>query len=553
MAWTGSPRLWLTAGALLASIACAPPTDQPPLPDLTSVETEIADTVRELHGRVLEDPGDPTSWGALGDRYRAHRWYVEAAGCYRRAEQLAPEEFVWPHRLGISLMDSGSYTEASEALVRAIAVDETWAPTHEALARALMNLDREDQAREHFKRASELDPQRATAEVGLGQIAVAKGRFDAATRHLEEALRRSPDLGEAHQALAQVNFALGDRERARRHEEIARRLPAGTISVDPMLATVEPKGSMAHLNRGMQLERAGSHAAALAHYRVALRIRPGLQEAQYHLGNALARVGDDEQATVHLREAVRLKSTDPMAHRSLAIVLTRLGEPEIAMLHLDRALEIDPEMADVRQMQFELLIAMSRIEEAIATLTEAARVDPDRAEPRFYLGMVYLFGGDSQRAESHLREALRVDPSHPGANYRLGDTLRGRGDLAGAVEHYRQALLARPGWPELERSLAWVLATSTDPEIRRPDEAIELARSALEGVGGSGPVELDVLAAAHAAKGDFQSAIARAREALSLARSLGEVELAERIAERVTLYEAGVPFRDHLSEQDGRH
>jgi len=547
----GSPRSWLIAGVLVATIACAAGTDEAPLPDLTRVETEIADAVREIHGRVLKDPTDPANWGALGDRYRAHHWFAEAAQCYRRAEQLAPGQFVWSHRLGISLMDSGRYDDASQALARAIAVDESYAPTHEARARTLMQLGRMEQAREHYVRASELNPQSACAEVGLGQIAISNGAFDSARGHLEEALRRNPDHGQAHQALAQVYFALGDRESARRHAEIAHTVPGRTISVDPMLATMEPKGAMAHLNRGMQLENTGSHDAALGQYREALRIRPDLQEAHYHLGNALARIGENARAADHLSEAARLKSTDPMAHRSLAIVLMRLGRPESAMLHLQEALDIDPEMAEVRQMQVELLIAMSRLDEAIAQLSEAVRVDQGRVEPRFYLGLAHLLRGDLPLAEEHLRAALRIDPAHPEANYRLGDTLRAQREPAGAIDHYRKALLARPGWPEPARALAWVLATATESELRQPTEAIELARLALDGAGGNSPIELDVLAAAHAAAGDFESAVVRAHEASSLARSLGDVDLAEQIAERLELYEAGMPYRDRLRDHDG--
>ncbi len=532
-------------------IACAVEANEVPLPDLTRVETEIAEAVHEIRGRVVKDPTDPASWGALGDRYRAHRWYADAAQCYRRAEQLAPGQFVWPHRLGISLMDGGEYDEASRALARAIAVDETYALTHEARARALIHLGRMEQAREHYARASELNPQRAFAEVGLGQIAISNGAFDSARGHLEQALRRNSNHGGAHQALSQVYFALGDRDRARRHEKIARMTPGAPISVDPMLATVEPKGAMAHVNRGMQLENTGSHDAALAHYREALRNRPDFQEAHYHLGNALARVGENADAADHLREAVRLKSSDPMAQRSLAIVLVRLGEPETAVLHLEKALDIDPEMGEVRQLQVELLIAMSRLDDAIAQLSEAIRIDPGQVEPRFYLGWVHLLRGDLLQAETHLRAALRIDPAHPDTNYRLGDTLRSQGQPAGAIDHYRKALLARPGWPESARALAWVLATAAESDVRQPTEAIELATMAFDGVGGNGPIELDVLAAALAAAGDFDSAIVRAREAASLARSLGDVDLAQQIAARLRLYEAGLPYLDRPDKRDG--
>ena len=60
-------------------------------------------------------------------------------------------------------------------------------------------------------------------------------------------------------------------------------------------------------------------------------------------------------------------------------------------------------------------------------------------------------------------------------------------------------------------ALAWVLSSHPDSSIRRPDEAIELARLAVE-LTNRDPSALDALAAACAAAGRFEEAVTAASE-----------------------------------------
>jgi hypothetical protein len=55
---------------------------------------------------------------------------------------------------------------------------------------------------------------------------------------------------------------------------------------------------------------------------------------------------------------------------------------------------------------------------------------------------------------------------------------------------------------------------------------------------------LDVLAAAHAAAGEFDQAVATATEALRLATAAGADELAAAVAERLALYRDRRPYRE---------
>jgi hypothetical protein len=97
------------------------------------------------------------------------------------------------------------------------------------------------------------------------------------------------------------------------------------------------------------------------------------------------------------------------------------------------------------------------------------------------------------------------------------------------------------------RNLAWLNATSPDPNVRKPDEAVRLADKLVE-LNSDGkhadalPLSLDVLAAAYASAGRYNEAASVASKAASLAESAGRAGLASRIRDRLELYRNGRPY-----------
>jgi spermidine synthase len=93
-------------------------------------------------------------------------------------------------------------------------------------------------------------------------------------------------------------------------------------------------------------------------------------------------------------------------------------------------------------------------------------------------------------------------------------------------------------------NLAWKLATCRDPRLRDVEQALRLAEEANRLSGGRHPVVLDTLAAAYAAAGRFDAAVAAAERAGQAAAADGSDELADQIAGRLGLYRRGIPFVD---------
>jgi hypothetical protein len=90
--------------------------------------------------------------------------------------------------------------------------------------------------------------------------------------------------------------------------------------------------------------------------------------------------------------------------------------------------------------------------------------------------------------------------------------------------------------------LAWSLATASVPAQRDPEEALRLAKRAREMTAAPNSVLLDVLAAAQAAIGRFDQAVATAEQALTLARAKADGGSIEAITARLDLYRQRKPF-----------
>ena len=91
-----------------------------------------------------------------------------------------------------------------------------------------------------------------------------------------------------------------------------------------------------------------------------------------------------------------------------------------------------------------------------------------------------------------------------------------------------------------------MLATHPDPQVRDPQLAIRLAARAVELTSHEQPALLDVLAAAYAAAGRFDQAVATANAALNLLRGADSREAAASLKQRLALYEQARPYIEAL-------
>lgn len=183
-------------------------------------------------------------------------------------------------------------------------------------------------------------------------------------------------------------------------------------------------------------------------------------------------------------------------------------------------------------------------DEALMHLQEVIRFQPDQPDTQTNLGRLLSEAGEYDEAIEHFRKTLALQPDNIDALSGLGTALiatRKAHEAAAAFEH---ALKVDPDARMSLNGLAWILATSPDPSLRDGPRAIQLATRGVELSRQQEPFVLRTLACAYAEAGQFDQAIAVARQALKLAESQSNSDLTNKLRLEIDLYETNLPLRD---------
>ena len=122
---------------------------------------------------------------------------------------------------------------------------------------------------------------------------------------------------------------------------------------------------------------------------------------------------------------------------------------------------------------------------------------------------------------------------------RLAAQLETEGKIEEAIQYYREALNMDSNNPVVLNSLAWILATTSKPELRNGEEAVQLATKAVELTDRRLPLFIETLAAAYAEAGQFSKAVQIAQAARILAILGNQLDVAAKIDKLSSRYAAG--------------
>ncbi len=344
----------------------------------------------------------------------------------------------------------------------------------------------------------------------------------------QSAVAALPGNPRAHNNLANVLEEEGRLDDAIAHHRRAVAL-RGEVMVRP-----EDRAS-GHYNLGRVLQVKGDTEAAIAQYELAVGEAPH-PRAHHNLGTVLHGLGRTTEAIAHLRRAVVIDPGAADSHSNLGFALLQEGDVAGAIAPLRRALELDPALPRV---QFNLAGALRTLgdpEGALPHYRAAARLSTNDAAMQAFVGYSLDDLGRPEEAIAPLRRALAIDPAHAGASERLGGVLVRSGRIEEGVDQLRRTIAQ---WPA--RPLAWVEATRVlaehpDPARRNPAEAVQLGEHVVRMTAAGDAHALAALAAAYAAAGRADDAVAAAERAITAAGSSGDPGLAERVRRQVERY-----------------
>jgi tetratricopeptide (TPR) repeat protein len=247
-----------------------------------------------------------------------------------------------------------------------------------------------------------------------------------------------------------------------------------------------PDAWMAHNNLGIEFDHEGQRQAAIAHFREAIRLRPGYAEANCNLGVALCAVGRVDEGIEHFRAAIRAQPNYPEVHNDLGVALARLGREQEALQEYETASRLNPQYLDPAMNLGYEYSRIGRLPEAIADYERALRIKPDNAIAENGLGLALAKAGRADDSVLHYQKALADDPNYAEAHCNLGAAYGAAGKYDLAEREFEAALKANDRLPDAHYNLGLILAYK-----QRLPEAIEQFAAAVRLRPDFGDAEVD--------------------------------------------------------------
>lgn len=551
------------------------------------LEPAVREQVEEAHAAIrgLESRDAPAdergeAYGILGGLYFVYELHQAATETLARAAHLAPDDPRWPYLRGLAAEASGDLDLAATELSRTLEILPSYVPAMIHLGRIELARNRPEAAARWFRRALDGNPDSPAAEAGLGEVARLEERWEDARRHLGRALELQPGADALHYSLGLVHRELGDLDAAREH--LAARGPTEAVEPDPFrdAATLSGRGTSLHLERGNRAMSEEAWNEAAEHYRRALQEEPESVRARQALASALARGGRTDEALEEYRRVVERVPDSAPSRYNLGLLLIETGELDEAAAQLRAAVEAAPDFGNAYFNLALVLEQLGRLGEAETVMARAEAVVPEDPEPSLERARLRLALGDPVAAEEVLDDLFARRELPPAARSRafaLRATIRGQqgrfaeaareyelaaeaggpsesirfgqatalllaGDHAAARRVLEAAVREMPESVPLTHVLARLLATSSDPDVRQPARALELARQVVRQAPGFDRGE--TVGMALAALGRYQEAADWQRRIIEEARRRGRPDLLPALELRLRSYEAGKPVLD---------
>ena len=401
---------------------------------------------------------------------------------------------------------------------------------HNNLGNVFFRSGRMDEAIAHYQKALAIQPRYALALNNLGNTFLRIGRVDDAIEQYQKALVLQPDDAGTHDHLGNALLKQGQVNEAIAHFRTA--------------LALRPDDAEAHDFLGNALLKSGQVDEAIIQCHQALGLQPDKAEFHNNFGNALLEKKKVAEAIQQYQQAIALQPASAEFHHNLGIVLLRQGQVDEALLQFQKAVSIQPDYATGHEGLGMALFQKGQVDGAILHFQKVLSIHPGFAEANNNLGAAFLQKGQVAEAIVYYREAVQLEPLNAEFLNNLGYALFLVGEVREAVALYQKSLEIQPRNAITCKNLAWILATSPEPSVRNGAKAVELAEQAVRLSGGSDPIFVGTLAAAHAEAGQFPEAVETAQQARQLAAAQNNTSLVDALQAQIGLYQAGAPLRE---------
>jgi tetratricopeptide (TPR) repeat protein len=436
------------------------------------LDQEQSEKVAALLESIRDHP-TAGAYNTLGVLYAQSDRLNCAVPAFQAALKLEGQNWEAHYNLALALIKTGDRSGAKKELQAAIQQKPDSVSSQFALGSLFQNENKLDEAAEAFKATLNIDPHFVPASLKLSQVLTSGGKTAAAVACLEDALKLSPPADQNVALQASLGLAYVENGDANKGLETLKNL-----------VVLQPNSAEAHFSLGLLYAKNSQPAdqeAAVAQYREALRLDPGMDPARLALGRVLLSSGNCSDAMLPLQEYTKHKPGDGQGFHALGLAHKCVGRVNDSVDALKRAERLEPKNAEVHYYLGVMLAQAARTDEAIQELESAARIDPADPETHRQLALLLEKTGNNQaaRAEGAKARAWRVREDEQATARKLNAEANQyllAGNATAAVASYRRALELNPTDAKLHYNLSLALDKLGDrmAERKELEQAVEL-------------------------------------------------------------------------------
>lgn len=250
--------------------------------------------------------------------YAQQQRYLEAIKSLERAAAIDPTNDKAFYNLALVHIEMRKFEPAKDDLGRAIAANGDVAGYQEKLGTVLQEMKDWQPAKQAFEKAIQLDPNLFKAYFKLAQVLEQLDDDQGALQRYTESIRKGPRFIPAYIELGRLYADLGYLDQA------SQVLKEG---VKVAIPGTEEEANL-HYLLGTVYQQQRNFDDAIAEFRKALDIAPGMQEALFSLGWTYTLVGNKEDGRRYLKKFVDLAGEQTPAHyvKAARDKIAELGE-----------------------------------------------------------------------------------------------------------------------------------------------------------------------------------------------------------------------------------
>ncbi len=401
-----------------------------------------------------------------------------------------------------------------------------------------LTIDDAEKALSLAKRAIEADESSASAWAVLSSCYLKQERFEEAVKAADQAIALDPEQPTGYAARSQALLRLERLEDAQASLEKA--------------AEIQPKNPVLRMRIGEILHSQGKLAEARDQYNRALEIARSFPQFPTNLlplfvtvAGVEMELGAKEDAIKHLEAALDISPSSEFLFARLADIMVEEGRGQEAIRRCQSLITQNPGVPDYAIRLGDLLARAGKSDAAIAHLRKVKQRLPNNPGPSYVVASIFWREKRMEESKAELQKLIETHSDYEPAYGLLARILMDEKDWPKAIELLRAGLQQIPNSAVMNNSLAWILSTSPDASLRKPEEAVALADKACKLSNETNPNYLDTLACAYAAGGNFNDAIVAEQEAIKQAeRARKQVSDIEQYTSRLQLFRDGKGYVD---------